>query len=241
MDNSKKTYVLVHGAWHGAWSYSKTKKTLELTGDKVICFDLPGHGEDKTEIKDVTLAAYVQKVKTELKKLNTPVVLVGHSLAGFIISQVAEEMPEKIEKLVFIATMIPYEQKTVYDIISADRESELLQNLIFAEDKSWATVNEETLKNVVYNGASKEQIMEAAPHLVHQATQPFFATVNTSTNAFGKLKKTYIVCEKDKILSPKAQRALIEKIGISKSISLNTGHIPHIENPEQLAQAIANA
>src|SRR5215831_14524631 len=102
MDNSKKTYVLVHGAWHGAWSYSKTKKTLELTGDKVICFDLPGHGEDKTEIKDVTLAAYVEKVKAELKKLNTPVVLVGHSLAGFIISQVAEEMPEKIEKLVFI-------------------------------------------------------------------------------------------------------------------------------------------
>ena len=70
-------------------------------------------------------------------------------LAGFIVSQVAEEMPDKIEKLVFIATMIPYEGKTVFDIISADPESRLLQNLIFAEDKSWATVNEETLKNAL--------------------------------------------------------------------------------------------
>ena len=93
----------------------------------------------------------------------------AHSLAGFIVSQVAEEIPDKIEKLVFIAAMIPYEGKTVFDIVSADPESRLLQNLIFPEDMSWATVNEETLKNVMYNRASIRQIMEAAPNLVHQS------------------------------------------------------------------------
>ena len=241
MKNSTKTFVLVHAAWHGAWSFDKTKTILEESGAKVITFDLPGHGKDKTEIKDISLEAYVQKVKAEILKLNEPVVLVGHSLAGFIVSQVAEEIPDKIEKLVFIAAMIPYEGKTVFDIVSADTESQLLQNLIFAEDKSWATVNEETLKNVVYNKASTEQIAEAAPNLVHQATQPFFAAVETSANAFGKIDKTYIVCEYDKILSPTAQRNLIEKIGISKSLTLNSGHVPNVENPDALSQAILNA
>ena len=241
MNNSQKTFVLVHGAWHGAWSYDKSIKKLEGSGAKVVSFDLPGHGKDKTEIKDISLEAYVQKVKDEIIKLNKPVILVAHSLAGFIVSQVAEEMPDKIEKLVFIASMIPYEGKTVFDIISADPESRLLQNLIFAEDKSWATVNEETLKNVVYNRASIQQIMEAAPNLVHQATQPFFATVETSVNAFGKIDKTYIVCENDKVLSPTAQRKLIKQIGIGKSITLNTGHVPHVENPDALALAILNS
>lgn len=240
MKYSTKTFVLVHAAWHGAWSFDKTKTILEESGAKVITFDLPGHGRDKTEIKDVSLEAYVQKVKAEILKLDEPVILVGHSLAGFVISQVAEEMPDKIEKLVFIAAMIPYEGKTVFDIVNADKESQLLQNLIFAEDKSWATVNEETLKNVVYNKASSEQIAEAAPNLVHQATQPFFAAVETNANAFGKIDKTYIVCEHDKILSPAAQRNLVEKIGISKSLTLSTGHIPNVENPEALAQAILN-
>jgi len=241
MKSSKQTFVLVHGAWHGAWSYDKTMKKLEESGANVISFDLPGHGKDKTEIKDISLSAYVQKVKNEILKLNEPVVLVGHSLAGFIVSQVAEELPDKIEKLVFIASMIPYERKTVFDIISADTESELLENLIFAEDKSWVTVSEETLKNVVYNSASTQQITEAAPNLVHQATQPFFAKVETSVNAFGKIDKTYIVCENDKILSPTAQKKLIKQIGISRFLTLNTGHVPHVENPDALALAILNS
>ncbi len=241
MKNSNKTFVLVHGAWHGAWSYDKTKKKLEESGAKVVCFDLPGHGKDKTEIKNISLTSYVQKVKDEIQKLNEPITLVGHSLAGFIVSQVAEEMPDKIEKLVFISAMIPYEGKTVFDIINADKESQLLQNLIFAEDKSWATVSEETLKNVVYNRASIQQITEAAPNLVYQATQPFFAAVETSANAFGKIDKTYIVCENDKILSPTAQRKLIKQIGINKHLTLDTGHVPNVENPDALALAILNS
>ncbi|MDR6763669.1 pimeloyl-ACP methyl ester carboxylesterase [Flavobacterium sp. 2755] len=241
MKNNKKTFVLVHAAWHGAWSFDKTKKKLEESDVKVITFDLPGHGKDKTEIKDISLAAYVQKVKDEILKLNEPVILVGHSLAGFVVSQVAEEIPDRIEKLVFIAAMIPYEGKTVFDIINADAESLLLQNLIFAEDKSWATVSEETLKNVVYNKASIEQITESAPNLVHQATQPFFETVETSANAFGLIDKTYIICENDKILSSTAQRNLIQQIGITKSLTLSTGHVPNVENPDALALAILNS
>jgi pimeloyl-ACP methyl ester carboxylesterase len=241
MKNSEKTLVLVHAAWHGAWSFDKTKKLLEETGAKVLTFDLPGHGKDKTAIKDISLDAYVQKVKSEILRLGEPVILVGHSLAGFVVSKVAEEIPEKIEKLIFIAAMIPYEGKTVYDIVNADTESQLLQNLIFAEDQSWATVNEDTLKNVVYNKASAEQIAEAAPNLVHQATKPFFEAVETSANAFGKIDKTYIVCEYDKIISPAAQRNLIEKVGINKSLTLSTGHVPNVEDPGALANAILKA
>jgi pimeloyl-ACP methyl ester carboxylesterase len=233
-----KTYMLIHGAWHGAWSYDQTRALLEQTGAQVITFDLPGHGEDKTEIARVTMQAYVDRVKQELAKVTAPVVLVGHSLAGFIVSQAAEELPDRVEKLIFIAAMVPYGGKTVFDEVSEDSKSELVQNLIFAEDRSWATVSEETLKTVVYNGATTPQIQSAAPKLVPQAMQPFFAVATTTEKAFGQIKKAYIVCEKDKIFSSEAQRRLMDQIRCSRSHSLSTGHVPQVEDPAALANAI---
>src|SRR5262245_38954087 len=233
-----KTYMLVHGAWHGAWSYEPTKRLLEGAGAKVATFDLPGHGSDKTDIPQVTFEAYVTKVKNELKNSKTPVVLVGHSLAGFIVSQAAEDMPEKVDALVFIAAMVPHNGKTVFDLVNEDPDSELLKNLIFSEDKSWATVGEDTLKRVVYNGATAQQIAEAAPHLVRQATQPFFASVPTTERSFDRIEKAYIVCEQDKIFSPAAQARLIEGLHITRVASVPTGHVPHVENPAALADAL---
>ena len=241
MSNSKKTYVLVHGAWHGAWSWQTVKQKMEQSDANVITFDLPGHGNDNTDIPRVTFDSYVEKVKQEITKLNTSVILVGHSLAGYIVSKVAEDMPNSIEKLVFVSAMIPNNQKTVFDTLKEDAESELLQNLIFSEDQSWATVSEQTLKNVVYNGATDEQIAKAAPLLVRQATQPFFVPVSTTENNFGKIDKTYIVCEKDKILSAAAQKKLVERVNCNKAISIHTGHVPHVENPELLAETILNS
>ena len=233
-----KTYMLVHGAWHGAWSYDETKARLERAGAGVITFDLPGHGEDKTEIASVTMQAYVDRVKQELSKVTAPVVLVGHSLAGFVVSQAAEELPDRVEKLIFVAGMVPYGGKTIFDEVNEDSKSELLQNLVFAADKSSAAVSEEALKTVLYNGATAPQIQAAAPKLVPEPTQPLFAAVTTTEKAFGQITKAYIVCEKDKIFSSEAQRRLMDKIRCSRSHSLATGHVPQVEDPAALANAI---
>jgi pimeloyl-ACP methyl ester carboxylesterase len=240
MDSLKKTYVLVHGAWHGAWSFAQTKAALEELGAAVVTFDLPGHGDDKTEIPEVTLDAYAEKVIEELNHMDGKVILVGHSLSGFVVTKVAEKVPEKIEKLIFIAAMIPNNGKTVFDILSEDKESQLLQNLIFSEDKSWATVNEETLLNVVYNGATNEQINTAAPNLVHQATQPFFVPVTTSVN-FNQIPKAYIICTKDKVISQNAQQHLIDICEIGTKLTISTGHVPQIENSIKLASILLQA
>lgn len=241
MDNLKKTYVLIHGAWHGAWSFTKTKAKLEeSSGVEVITFDLPGHGDDKTEISQVTLDNYSEKVIEELNRLESKVILVGHSLSGFVVAKVAEKIPEKIEKLIFIAAMVPNNDKSVFDILSEDKEGQLLKNLIFSEDKSWATVNQETLTNVIYNGATNDQINAAAPNLVNQATQPFFSSVTTNKN-FSQIPKTYIICTKDKVISPNAQQHLINVCGIETKLTIDTGHVPQIENPIELANTLLQA
>ncbi len=90
------TYVLVHGAWHGSWCWEKVVPLLEQAGHQVEALDLPGHGQDKTPIREITLAAYTNRVCETLDAQAEPVILVGHSLGGMVITQAAEERPAKI-------------------------------------------------------------------------------------------------------------------------------------------------
>src|SRR4028119_2195925 len=102
------TFVLIHGAFHGAWCWDKVTPQLEQGGHEVVALDLPGHGEDQTRAIEVTLESYADRVVEALDAQPEPVVLVGHSLSGTVISQVAERRPEKIDKLGYLcAPLLP--------------------------------------------------------------------------------------------------------------------------------------
>ena len=73
------TFVLVHGAWHGAWCWEKVVPLLEGAGHEVVTLDLPGHGEDGTPALEVTMESYTDRVVGALDARSEPVVLVGHS------------------------------------------------------------------------------------------------------------------------------------------------------------------
>jgi len=238
MKNSNKTILLIHGAWEGAWSWEQTIKLIEQKGHSVKAIDLPGHGDDKTPTSEITLAVYANRVKIELAKIDGQVILVGHSFAGFVISKVAEEMPEKIEKLVFVASAVPYDGKTAVEIFEEDEGSEFLENLIFSEDKSTATMSRETIKNIVFTGATDAQIDAVLPNLVAQATAPFFEKVITTEENFGRVSKAYIETTLDRVITLKAQRHGQKMLGIKESVTLEYGHVPLETAPKQLADAL---
>ena len=94
------TYVFVHGAWHGAWCWSKVVALLEGAGHKAIALDLPGHGRDDTPIAQVTFEAYCNKVREIVEAQPELVILVCHSMGGRVVTQVAERRPDKIKRAV---------------------------------------------------------------------------------------------------------------------------------------------
>jgi len=105
-------------------------------------------------------------------------------MAGLIISQIAEGHPYKIEALVYPAAFILEEDQNLVDFMQQDKGRQLLAHLKYSEDQSYAYVEEATLKNIVYNDGSAEQIANAAPRLRPQSTQPFFAKVSLSNGNF---------------------------------------------------------
>ena len=96
------TFVLIHGAWHGGWCWYKVTHRLQEKGHHVIAPDLHGLGIDKTPMANVSLNGWVEQVSQILDEQSEPVILVGHSRAGIVISQVAEERPEKVRNLIWL-------------------------------------------------------------------------------------------------------------------------------------------
>src|SRR5437868_467724 len=110
------TYVLVHGAFHGSWCWEKIVPLLKQVGHQVEILDLPGHGQDKTPLREITLATYTKRVCETLEAQVEPVILVGHSMSGIVITQVAEERPEKIQTLVFLTARLLQNGQSVFQI-----------------------------------------------------------------------------------------------------------------------------
>lgn len=231
-----RTYVLIHGAWHGAWCWKKVIPLLEKEGHRVVAPDLPGHGKDKRPIADITLQAYTDRVCQILDEQSDPVVLVGHSMGGVVITQTAEYRPEKISKLVYVTAFLLQNGEFLLQHAEPDTEALVLPNLIMSEDQSYANVKQEALKEVFYADCSDEDVEFAKSRLVPQAAAPFATPVSTTEKNFGRVPRVYIACLRDRAISPSIQEKLYTALPCENVISMDTSHSPFFSAPEELAK-----
>jgi pimeloyl-ACP methyl ester carboxylesterase len=115
MDLDGKTFVLVHGAWHGGWCWRDVARALRLRGAEVYTPTMTGMGERK-HLRDAYrgLATFIDDVcgviaQEELQD----VVLVGHSFGGMVISGVADRMPDAIARLVYLDAAVPQDGESM--------------------------------------------------------------------------------------------------------------------------------
>jgi len=118
---ASKTFVLVHGAWHGGWCWRRVADLLERQGHKVFTPTLTGLGERSHLMsKDIHLATHVTDVVNHIKWEGLEgVVLCGHSYGGMVVSGVAEEMADKIGSIVFLDAFVPDNGEALTDLTGA--------------------------------------------------------------------------------------------------------------------------
>ena len=161
--------ILVHGAWHGPWCWDKVKKQLETQGHHVITPKLPCIAEN---LKAISLQSYIALVEKELLALSEKAILVGHSLAGLIISDIATRYPQLIEKLIYVCAFIPNKGETLLTYSRKDNEADI--SALFARSKhpDILTLKPELAHRYFYNTCTKSDQELAASLLSAQAIYP---------------------------------------------------------------------
>jgi pimeloyl-ACP methyl ester carboxylesterase len=129
----QKPFVLVHGAWHGGWCWRRVADLLATAGHRVFAPTLTGLGERSHLCRpQIDLATHVADVVNVFKWEGlSNVVLCGHSYGGYVISGVAEQVPEAIAALVFVDAHVPENGDSVAAASSAatrERIAEALQS-----------------------------------------------------------------------------------------------------------------
>ncbi len=230
-------YILVHGAWEGSWTWEYTQPVLERHGHTVTAIDLPGSHGNAQSIPQISLAGYVQTVADVINQLDHEVILVGHSMAGAVISQVAELIPEKIERLVYAAAFLLQNGDNVLAAMKRDPHGEFLPELSFSEDQSYATATEQTFRDKAFHDVEEDRIRHTYPLMAErQATEPFLASLELSDEKFGTVPKTYIRTALDKMVSPTLQEEMIGSWKVDDVHVLTSGHFPTLSMPEELAE-----
>ncbi|MGI9421607.1 MAG: alpha/beta fold hydrolase [Hyphomicrobiaceae bacterium] len=229
-------YVLVHGAWEAAWSWDETRQVLERQGHKVTAIDLPGTAANQRAIAQVTMDSYVQAVADVIRPLDRQVTMVGHSLAGAVISQVAELMPEKIERLIYAAGFLLKDSDSAIEAMQRDPDGEFLPELVFSEDQSSVTAAPNVWRDKAFHDVDEAKIANVLPLVDRaQSTEPFAAKVSLSEQRFGSVPKLYIRTSLDKMVSPKLQDVMLGNWNVDEVHFLQSGHFPTLSMPEELA------
>lgn len=228
------TFVLVHGAWHGEWCWDKIVPSLQDAGHRVLTFDLPGHGKDKTPPSEVTLKNYTDHLCSILDNESERVILVGHSMGGIVITQTAEYRPEKIQLLVYLCAFLPTNEQTLLQILENDKK-ESPPAVVLSEDKTNLELKDDLIKDTFYGECSESDIFEAKRKLCVQPLLPFITPVRITEDHFEKVPRVYIETLKDNAISILCQREMCTKTPCRKIITLDTDHSPFFSQPEVLS------
>lgn len=116
---SAKTFVLVHGAWHGGWAWLRVADRLRARGHIVFAPTLTGLGERAHLLDpDIDASLHVADVLgvISFERLDG-FVLVGHSYGGCVVSGVAEAVPDAIRSIVFLDAFIPDDGDSTFDLV----------------------------------------------------------------------------------------------------------------------------
>lgn len=236
--NKDYTYVLVHGAWHGNWSYYKLNTLLESSGYRVISVNLPGHGIDKTDPGEVTLADYQNAIVQTLDTIPEPVVLVGHSMGGIAISMAAEARPEKVSKLVYIAAFMPKNGESMLDLAMQDTASLIGPNLIFNFQENIVDIKRDHICDIFYNSHDTKDIQLSQMLLTPNPLQPITTELVLSSENYGSIPKYYISTLKDKAVTPYFQYKMYKDLPFDNIFFMCTEHSPFFSAPNHLKRIL---
>ena len=232
---SSKTFVLVHGVWHGGWCWQRVADILRKRGHRVLTPTQTGLGERAHLLsKDISMAVFVEDIVNHLRFENlTDVVLVGHSFGGAPITGAADVVPDRIERLIYLDGAIMESGETWFgllpDDIAADRQR--------AAEESRNGVSLPVAPIESFGVTEPDDVAFLAPRLTPHPVATFSTPLVLNGPIANGLPAAYITCT-----SPAYGPAILGLERVKKAgwpiAELATGHDAMVTAPTETANQL---
>lgn len=229
--------VLVHGGGHGAWCW---EPMLPLLDCPVVAVDLPpesvrggpGRNDSPTGMDQLQLSDWSDAVLAAADAAGFErFILVGHSLAGLTISDVARRAPARVAGLVYVSALVPSQGENAVNAMAVETMERVAGGL-----------TEEIIADMFCNDMDAERTRFVLEHVGNEAAQIMVEPVDRS-GIPADLSKTYVRLARDHALPPDAQNASIAALeavpgGSVAIVDLDSGHNVMISHPADLAAVL---
>ena len=230
--NETATFVLVHGAWQGAWCWEHVIADLERHGHEVIAPDLPGHGADDTPLDTITLDTYVAALTDVVQSASRPVILVGHSMSGFV-GLVAARIPRNVAALVYVSAVVPVDGKPLLHV--ADQiDPEYLAHIRWNDHPRTARLTPDGARKYLFPRSSPDVIARAVPRLSDEPLAPYEVPVEWHHADLVDVPIYYVACNRDLIVRPELQEQMHRAARAIHVFQIDSDHAPFLCAPREL-------
>jgi pimeloyl-ACP methyl ester carboxylesterase len=235
-NETARCFVLVHGAFYGAWLWDRVRPLLHAEGHETLTPTLTGLGERSEELSpEVGLGTHVDDVVRLLDERSVEgATLVAYSYAGMVVPGVAAKAAGRLARLVFLDAFVPDEGESCFDLMPA-KAQDSIRGEAGAKGEGWRfpPFPLELL------GIVAEDARWVEPRLGPQPLSTYEEAVSGTAGEWKRLPRTYIACAESAfrgVFAPFAETAQTEP-GWSY-VELAAGHSPMVTEPEALAMAL---
>jgi len=225
-------FVLVHGAWQGAWCWRDVLPGLWSNGHRAFAVSLTGVGERAHQSSpSIRLSTHVDDVLAvvECEEL-TNSILVGHSYCGLLITAVAARVPERVAHMIYVDAIVP------------------------RSGESWASIHDEPTRASRREGIAQSGAMDPLHTSAYGLTGEAAAWVRRrqvphpggmyddpllfDEARVGRLPRTFVDCTSPALPTVDLSRKRVRTDTGWKVVTLETGHDPMISAPTQLLEVL---
>ena len=231
------SFLLVHGAWHGAWCWERVAPLLVRRGHAVHAVDLPGHGADPTPPGRVGWDDYMERMGEAITASGEPPIVVGHSLGGVVITGAADRWPERIRALVYVCAFLPDGP----DSFARVQPTSLLTGAVRpSADGATLELDLAVAREVFYHDCADADVARAVARLRPQPARALGMTLELAPDGFGRVPRHYVECTEDRAIDIASQRSMHAKVPC-RVHTLAASHSPFFSMPEALVDVLERA
>jgi len=221
------TYVLVHGAWCGAWTWDSLTAEFDRRGVSWRTLDLPSsHDTEGTADLSSDADAVVSAARVD-----GPVVVVGHSYGGAVVAEAASRIPQ-LAGLVFVAALVPGPGESATEASRAVRVRTELDDAVVL-DEPFLRLDEGRSASALFGECRALDQQRAVSLLGRQTLASFRQPRHEPDPATPRL---YVLCEHDRAIDPSVQEVMAQRC--DAVVRLSSDHSPFLSHVTETADAL---